>query len=150
MNASAEDVVLRFLTPAPPTLHDELRRALAATGESLAEDAILRFCLDARDGHGALVGACAGSIAFVSAHISELWVDERQRGRGIGGALLRAVEDEALQRRCTRVHLETRSEAARRLYERRGYRAFGELDNYAGARSLYYLEKRLTPANGGV
>ena len=49
----------------------------------------------------------------------------------------------ARERGCDLVHLETRSETARRLYEAGGYGVFGELANYDGVQSFYYLEKPL-------
>lgn len=49
------------------------------------------------------------------------------RGRGIGEALLQAVERAAAKRGCDRLRLEVRVDnaGAQRLYERRGYRRFG-------------------------
>lgn len=49
------------------------------------------------------------------------------RGRGIGEALLQAVERAAARRGCDRLRLEVRLDnaAAQRLYERHGYRRFG-------------------------
>lgn len=49
------------------------------------------------------------------------------RGRGIGEALLQAVERAAARRGCNRLRLEVRVDnaGAQRLYERLGYRRFG-------------------------
>ena len=49
------------------------------------------------------------------------------RGRGIGEALLQAIEQAAAKRGCDRLRLEVRVDnvGAQRLYERRGYRRFG-------------------------
>ena len=84
------------------------------------------------EGDGALSAGCKGEITFRSLHVSELWVDARHRGVGLGSGLLEETEKLAREKDCVRVHLETRSERARVLYERLGYRVFGTLPDYNG------------------
>jgi [ribosomal protein S18]-alanine N-acetyltransferase len=54
------------------------------------------------------------------------------RGKGVGTALLEAVEATARQRRCQSVRLEVRDDnaSAIRLYERHGYRHIGHYPHY--------------------
>lgn len=54
------------------------------------------------------------------------------RGKGVGTALLEAVEAAARQRRCESVRLEVRDDnaGAIRLYERHGYRHIGHYPHY--------------------
>lgn len=54
------------------------------------------------------------------------------RGKGVGAALLEAVEAVARQRRCHAVRLEVRDDnaSAVRLYERHGYRHIGHYPHY--------------------
>ena len=54
------------------------------------------------------------------------------RGKGVGAALLDAVETAARQRRCRVVRLEVREDnaGAVRLYERLGYRLIGHYPHY--------------------
>ena len=129
--------------PAERALLDAIHDRLAEAGQSLTDAEMPRFTLAAhRDGR--LVAGGTGEIAFRSLHLSELWVDESLRGQGMGSRLIERAEALAAERGCDRVHLETRSEAARRLYERLGYRVFGQLDGYApDGTPLYYLEKRV-------
>jgi GNAT superfamily N-acetyltransferase len=60
-------------------------------------------------------------------HVVAMWVDPTARGRGIGHALLRAVEGWARERSLG-LHLDvnTANGTARRAYERYGFRATGE------------------------
>jgi ribosomal protein S18 acetylase RimI-like enzyme len=54
--------------------------------------------------------------------VAELYVDERQRNRGIGGRLLEHAEALARERGAARMSIETGiTNPARRLYERHGY-----------------------------
>ena len=134
---------LQIKSPAPPdksaTLHDQL----VATGQALSKEQMRTFLLSivAPDGH--MQAACKGEIAFTSAHVSELWVDADTRGQGMGTKLLGAAEAHARNHDCTRIHLETRNESARRLYERCGYHVFGRLHRYDGDQAFYYMEKKL-------
>ena len=60
------------------------------------------------------------------ARLYSIAVNARARGRGVGEALLHAVEKESRARGCRRLHLEVRQDnaGAIRLYERLGYRRF--------------------------
>jgi len=61
------------------------------------------------------------------ARLYSLAVAHTARGRGVGEALVRAVERAAQAHGCTRLRLEVRQDnaGAIRLYERLGYRRFG-------------------------
>lgn len=132
-----------FHAPAPSKLWREIHLALADAGQTLRPGEAPPFAIVRRDPQGGLVAAASGEISFTSLHVSHLFVAEPARGRGMGTALLKILEAYGRARKCDRIHLETRSEDALRLYLRRGYRVFGELPRYAGAQSLYFLEKTL-------
>ena len=53
--------------------------------------------------------------------LSNVWVHEQHRGRGLGTRLLRSAETEAAARGCLRVVLATHSFQAPGFYERMGY-----------------------------
>jgi GNAT superfamily N-acetyltransferase len=97
----------------------------------------------ARGPAGEVVGGLLGKTNLGWLFVSALWVAERERGRGVGGALLDAAEAEAGRRGCVGVYLDTYSFQARPFYERRGYRLFGELPDCPRGATKYYLSKRL-------
>jgi len=82
---------------------------------------------------GLLLGGCIRSetgeiIAGFNGHtwggcceLSHVWVHERHRGQGLGTALLRSAEAEAVARACVRVVLAIHSFQAPGFYERMGY-----------------------------
>ena len=129
--------------PAPESAAAELHANLVAAGQTVAKEDYDTFLLSCRGGTGQLTAGCKGEIFWQTAHISELWVDESLRGQGIGAALLARADAEARQRGCHQIHIETRSEGARRLYEREGYEVMAELPRYQGAQSFYFLRKSL-------
>lgn len=132
----------RAMPPSADLAH-ELEARLAEAGQTLTEAELAPFLFYLTDEHGAMTAGCKGEIAFKSARVAELWVDPTLRGQGIGRALLEEAEAHARARRCIRIHIETRNEKARALYEACGYRVFGQLPRYEGENTYYYLEKRL-------
>ena len=100
---------------------------------------------------GTMAGAAV--VFFHSDHrIARLYsiaVAPEARGAGIGDTLLAAAERKARTRGRERFRLEVRTDnaAARRLYERRGYRAFGTKSRYYedGCDAVRY-EKTLSPS----
>lgn len=130
-------------SPAPLPLWGEIHNALATTGETIRPEAMAAFALTRRTLNGALKAALAGEVVLEALHISHLWTDEAYRGQGLATELLGVAEARGRSEGAKRMHLETRSEAARRFYEKRGYRVCGEMKNFLGAQSLYFLEKPL-------
>ena len=129
--------------------------------EAFLVDRIYEFNSDAT-GHfdGKLLGATirneAGDvIAGFNGHtwggyceISHLWVDTHHRGRGLGTALLRAAEAQALRRGCFQVVLATYSFQAPGFYARLGYeRKYAIEDKPKGHSSIVFI-KLLQGGNG--
>ena len=138
-----KELEIRLECPASETRIAQLHQNLADAGQALREDEFDVFLFNVTSSDGSMTAACKGEIDFRSAHISELWVDLRHRGEGLGSELIRSAEKFAKEKGCIRLHLETRNEKARELYEKLGYTVFGYLPNYEGENAFYYLEKRL-------
>lgn len=92
---------------------------------------------------GTVIG-CVGLLLLPPGlgEVRRVFVEPAARGRGVGGQLLRAVEDEARSRAVTRLRLDTRSELveARRLYARSGYH---EVAPFNGGWADHWYEKHL-------
>jgi ribosomal protein S18 acetylase RimI-like enzyme len=69
-------------------------------------------------------------------NIHDLAVDRAQRGKGIGEALMKAVEKRAMEENCYKITLEVREDnRARSLYERFGFE-YGEP-------RMFFMEKKV-------
>jgi len=75
-----------------------------------------------RNEAGEVIAAANGHTWGGCCVVAHLWVHEAQRGRGLGRALLQAIEVEAARRGCEQVVLSTHSFQAPAFYERLGYK----------------------------
>jgi len=80
-----------------------------------------------------------GELYFMSMAVSPTYA-----GNGIGSALLKAIEDEAKEKQCMRILLETYAPLldAIRLYEKSGYRKTSMIRDYSGI-EIFEMEKLL-------
>ena len=96
-----------------------------------------------------VVGGLLGKSRYGWLHIDLLWVRASIRGQGYGRQLMERAETIAVERGCHSAHLETYTFQAPGFYRKLGYEIFGELVDYPGDNTQYYLKKRLvSPAVG--
>jgi ribosomal protein S18 acetylase RimI-like enzyme len=98
-----------------------------------------------RDDDGVLVAGIDGFTWGGYAKVELLWVEERQRGRGLGSALLDAAEREARRRGCRVLRVDTHSFQAPDFYRRRGFEVIGEVVGAPEGHAEHFLVKRLDP-----
>ena len=120
-----------------------------------------RVLLAALEGGGVLGTVQLGLVGWPSqqhrAEVLKLLVHRRARRRGIGSALMRAVEGEALGRGRTLLVLDTvRGDDAERLYTHLGYETVGVIPRYAASPSgdsvddVVYMYRELAPGEGAA
>ena len=88
---------------------------------------------------GGLLGSTHGNWLKVDF----LWVDEEARGKGIGSVLLEKAEDEARNRGCRYVFLDTFSFQAPGFYTKKGYEQVFVLEEYPRTGKRFYYTKEL-------
>jgi GNAT superfamily N-acetyltransferase len=96
-----------------------------------------------RDETGAIVAGMSGYTAWGWLYVQWLWVDEKLRGKGVAADMLDAAEREAVARGCHGAWIDTFSPTAEKVYERQGYKPFGELPDFPIGRRRVFLQKRL-------
>lgn len=97
---------------------------LAQTLESLIEDIKLTTVLKATEA-AAIIGSVRARLVGDACLIGRLMVDPARQGRGIGSALLTAIEDMFPQAAAFELFTGSRSEGNLRLYVRCGYAISG-------------------------
>lgn len=96
-----------------------------------------------KDAGGAILGGLLGNIWGGWLQVGSLWVDLKSRERGYATQLMAAAEKYAIGKGCVAAFLQTASYEARPLYEKLGYRVFGELgDHPVKGHRRYHLTKR--------
>jgi GNAT superfamily N-acetyltransferase len=104
-----------------------------------------RFALLLHDEAGQLVAGLSASMSWTWLFVDGLWVADARRGQGIGRALLARAEAHARAHGCHAAWLDTFQ--ARGFYEKLGYAAFAELENYPHGQSRTFLRKELRNTN---
>jgi GNAT superfamily N-acetyltransferase len=97
-----------------------------------------------RDDNGAIVGGAMCETRWQWLYVDRLWISDSFRGGGFGSAVLKAAEDEARRRGCTKAYLDTLSFQARPFYEKLGWSVFGTQEDYPPGLTRYFLQKDLT------
>jgi len=97
---------------------------------------------------GVPVGFADGSVAGPVCRLGRIVVSPQWRGLGVGSHMLDAVERVGLERRCTRVRLETNSGGeAQRLYAGRGYVVTAVLPRWREEHDFVLMERELFVAS---
>ena len=126
---------LRALETDPDAFGETLERARQRPDADYAEwiGSAANGMFVAVEADGSLVGMAVGAPAPLedrsdTAALFAMWVAPEARGRGVGGALIDAVDDWARGQGYRRIGLgvTTNNAAAIRLYERKGFLDLGE------------------------
>ena len=107
--------------------------------------AILPLNLILKDEIGHFIGGLSASTYWEWLEITNLYIPEEFRGRGIGTSLLQTAETIAIQRGCKRCFLTTFEFQARIFYEKHGYIVAGKLEDYPPGSVYYWMRKKLSP-----
>ncbi len=131
-------------TSRSPDLIDAVKQGMRQHTESCVPwEEYQELTVVARADDGQVIGAALGETGRTWLHLSVVWVDEANRGRGVGKRLVEAMELEARRRGCCKVYLDTFSYQAQPFYEKLGYVVFGILEDYPPGHQRVYMRKRL-------
>ena len=95
-----------------------------------------------RDDSGSIVAGLKAVTGWDWLYVEVLWVHERHRRNGLGTQLLERAEREAAERSCIGSCLTSFSFQAPEFYERLGYSAFGQIDDYPLGSTMFFMSKR--------
>ncbi|MEV7228664.1 GNAT family N-acetyltransferase [Polymorphospora sp. NPDC051019] len=121
-------------------LSDELD---AINNAAVASDDQTPLSIRLLDDDGVLQGGLTGWTWGGCGGITSLWLASDLRGRGWGGRLLAAAEEEIRRRGCDRVVVATMSFQAPGFYLRFGYREVGRTPDMPDGTAKHHFHKRL-------
>ena len=90
-----------------------------------------------------IIGGLISGTYWEWLYIDRLWIHENYRNRGFGKSILKLAEDEAKNRGCNNVHLDTHDFQAVNFYKKQGYISRCELDNLPKGHTKYLMTKEL-------
>ena len=121
-----------------------VRKALEQfNAEHVGDDGHQALNIVEYDEDGKVIAGILGGTYWGWMYVDILWVRADHRGRGIGSALLRKAEQEAVRRGCHHVHLDTMSWQAPAFYQKHGYEVIGILPDIPSGNRKYLLMKAL-------
>jgi GNAT superfamily N-acetyltransferase len=101
------------------------------------------FSATQQDEQGVIRAGICGYTWGGCCYVSYLWIDEAERGRGLGSALLHAAEEHARTRNCAVMLLSSHSFQAPGFYERLGYERQAVIHDHPVGYTSVFLTKRL-------
>lgn len=99
----------------------------------------------ARDDDGRAIGGLKGVSEYSWLFVAWLWICFEHRKQGLGEKLLARAEEQARQRGCIGVYLDSFTFQAPDFYKRLGYEEFGRIEDFPPGHSRVWLKKRLEP-----
>lgn len=99
--------------------------------------------LNAKDGHGRLLGGLRGFVFLYWLNIDVLFVEADARGAGLGSRLLAEAECQAIAWGARHAKLETFEWQAPAFYRKHGYEEYARIDDYARGFCLVSMKKSL-------
>lgn len=96
------------------------------------------------DKDGAVIAGCIAKMyCWNVVFVDMLWVNAKYRKCGLGSKLLDTIEQEAREKGCYLIHLDTFDFQAKNFYLRHGYEIFGKMEDCPKGHCRYYLQKKL-------
>ena len=128
-----------------PALREAILKPLRAFNESQVGpiDAAPLAIVLSDPQSGAITGGLWGTSVARWLYVDLLVVPEEFRGRGLGRQLLEKAEDIARKRGCVGMWLCTGTFQSPAFYEKRGFKAFGRVQDYPPGHDTIFFLKRL-------
>lgn len=134
----------------------ELLRSNIGEIEEYLSESILNYGLDqlngekpvklyccSKDDEGNRIGGVMGYVTRNLFFITHLFVEKQYRNKGIGKALLLAIEEASKKQGCTLLRLNTLNNEAHSLYKKSGFDVTTTIKNYMNGFDLVYFHKSI-------
>lgn len=123
---------------------DFLTKKINEESKNSQSDGAYPFAFFMRDGDGAIIAGCNGSIIYGVIYTDQLWVHPEYRSQSYGRALMEKVHSLGKEKGCGLATVSTIDfQNARSFYECLGYVVDFERRGYAQNSSCLFLKKKL-------
>lgn len=98
----------------------------------------------AKNNNGVIIGGILGGVGYYAGfYIKIFWIDENERGKGIGSKLLKQAESIAKEKGAELVMVDTFSFQADGFYQKHGYEEYGRITDYPkkGDYNVFFKKK---------
>ena len=96
-----------------------------------------------RNDNSEIVAGVGGWTWAGACEVTQLWVDEKFRGKGIGKILLNAAEEEAINKGCRIILIRTYSFQAPGFYLKHGFKSEHVVNEFPDGHSYFILTKTI-------
>lgn len=137
--------IMKFITdthPSPREMQFLEKQLLHFNGSKVDGYAYENCLIKAVDGSDSIIAGIHGQMGGGWLYIASLWVDERHRGSGIGGRLLRLLEETAVKQGCHGAYLYTYSFQSPGFYKKFKYDVFGALEGFCDEHIKLFMKKK--------
>ena len=110
--------------------------------EKMGKQKYKRFAISLREDNE-IVGGIIGELWTAVLFIQYFWMEQKFRKKGLGGKLIKAIEDEARRFGAVCAYVDTMSFQAPGFYRANGYEEFGSIEGYPGGVTRHWLTKSL-------
>lgn len=94
-----------------------------------------------------ILGGLYGRLFYRWLFIELLSVPQEARGQGLGSELMQLAEALAREQDCIGIWLDTFDFQAPAFYQKLGFTACGQIDDYPPGHTRFFFQKRLLPAD---
>ena len=137
------DIQLTKVTPSSEDIGFMEDRLYEHNSSKTGQDDGQLFGFFIRDEKNEIIAGLSGWTWAQACQIQTLWVNPSLRGQGIGEKLLDAAEQEARERGCKIIMLESYSFQAPAFYQKHGYELAFQLQDFPPGHQNNWLVKRL-------
>lgn len=121
-------------------LHHEIREF---NRKHLGDYQLKHFSIHQHNEQNKIIAGVCGFIIepHHTMRLEFLWVDEAHRQQGLGGALLKAAEQLAADKKCTQIQINTMAFQAPAFYQKMGYEQIGCAPKwFCGQDELFFVK----------
>ncbi|USD67824.1 GNAT family N-acetyltransferase [Vibrio sp. SCSIO 43136] len=134
---------LEFIVDPSDEVKDFIYKGLLSFNlPNFPEEEIEKIACVAKSPQGEIVGGLTGDIFTNTLFIEYLWLDESQRGSGLGTQLVQMAESKAKEKGVTDIYLDTYSFQAKDFYLKLGFEIVGKYSGFpTKGVDKYFLQK---------